>query len=43
LFFNGSIIGVLDIDNDKLGSFDETDQFYLEKICVFASRNSGDN
>lgn len=28
----GSIIGVLDIDSDKLGTFDETDALGLEKI-----------
>jgi len=32
LFVNGDIIGVLDIDSDRLNSFDETDQFYLEQI-----------
>ena len=26
------IIGVLDVDSDKLADFDETDQLYLEKI-----------
>jgi len=27
------VIGVLDIDSDKLNDFDETDKVYLEKIC----------
>jgi len=38
LFFDGNIIGVLDIDSDCLNSFDETDRFYLEKICDFLER-----
>ena len=29
---NGEIVGVLDIDSDSLGSFDETDALYLSKI-----------
>ena len=32
LFSNGEIIGVLDIDSDRLNAFDETDAAYLEKI-----------
>jgi len=32
LFNNGEIIGVLDIDSDRLNTFDETDVAYLEKI-----------
>jgi len=32
LFNNGEIIGVLDIDSDRLNTFDETDVKYLEKI-----------
>jgi len=39
LFSNGNVIGVLDIDSDQLNSFDETDQFYLEKICDIAVGN----
>lgn len=30
---NGTVFGVLDIDSDQLNDFDESDQFYLEKIC----------
>lgn len=30
---NGNVIAILDIDSDTLDSFDETDKFYLEKIC----------
>jgi L-methionine (R)-S-oxide reductase len=26
--------GVLDVDSDRLNDFDETDRFYLEKICT---------
>lgn len=29
---NSEVIGVLDIDSDKLNTFDETDRVYLEKI-----------
>ena len=32
LFSNGEIIGVLDIDSDRLNTFDEVDAEYLEKI-----------
>ncbi len=31
---NNSVIAVLDVDSDKLNSFDEIDAFYLEKICA---------
>lgn len=30
---DGKVVAVLDIDSDKLNSFDETDAVYLEKIC----------
>lgn len=30
---NGRVIAVLDSDSDRLSAFDETDAFYLEKIC----------
>jgi L-methionine (R)-S-oxide reductase len=29
---DGSVYGVIDVDSDKLASFDETDAHYLEKI-----------
>ena len=29
---NNKVIGVLDIDSDELGTFDETDRIYLEKL-----------
>jgi GAF domain-containing protein len=29
---DGSIIAVLDIDSEKLGTFTETDRYWLEKI-----------
>jgi len=32
LFNNGEIVGVLDIDSDRLNEFDEIDAMYLEKI-----------
>ena len=34
LFNNGEIIGVLDIDSDRLNEFDETDAEYLEELRV---------
>jgi GAF domain-containing protein len=35
LFKEGAIIGVLDIDSDKLNMFDEDDRKGLEAICEF--------
>lgn len=32
IFFNNEVIAVLDIDSDKLGQFDKTDENYLSKI-----------
>jgi GAF domain-containing protein len=32
---DGEVFGVLDIDSDKLDSFDDTDAMYLEKICSY--------
>lgn len=34
---NGIVLGVLDVDSEKLGAFDETDQFYLEQIVQLIS------
>lgn len=31
---NGTVIGVLDIDSASLATFDETDQYYLEKVAA---------
>ena len=33
LISDNVVIGVLDIDSDKLNDFDETDKIYLENIC----------
>ena len=33
LFVHSEVIGVLDIDSNRLNEFDETDQAYLESIC----------
>jgi GAF domain-containing protein len=30
---SGHLLGVLDVDSDKLNSFDQIDRFYLEKIA----------
>jgi L-methionine (R)-S-oxide reductase len=36
--FNGTeISAVLDIDSDRLAYFDDTDKFYLEKVCGLIS------
>lgn len=31
---NEKVWGVLDVDSDQPGSFDETDKLYLEKLCL---------
>ena len=31
----GDVVAVLDIDSEKLATFDETDKFYLEKLVTF--------
>lgn len=35
----GEVVGVLDIDSDKLNTFDETDRIYLEKIVEIIVKN----
>jgi len=37
VFHNNEVIGVLDIDSDRLNHFNETDQFYLEQIVKLIS------
>jgi GAF domain-containing protein len=34
LFKNGEVVGVLDIDSDHPGAFDDTDAWYLEEIAA---------
>ncbi len=34
----GEVIGVLDIDSDKLADFDETDQLHLEKLIAILEK-----
>lgn len=34
---NGEVVGVLDIDSEKLSNFDSTDQKWLEKVAVLLS------
>ncbi len=36
---DGNIFGVIDVDSDRLNSFDEIDQVYLEKIAEIVARN----
>jgi L-methionine (R)-S-oxide reductase len=38
LISSGHLLGVFDVDSDKLNSFDERDRFYLEKIAELISR-----
>lgn len=38
---NGKVIGVLDIDSDRLNDFDSTDQEYLEKLTAFLATTIG--
>ena len=38
IFDDGHVKGVLDIDSDKLATFDETDRQYLEKIVAILER-----
>jgi GAF domain-containing protein len=35
---SGHLLGVFDVDSDKLNSFDERDRFYLEKIAELISQ-----
>lgn len=34
VFSNGKVVGVLDVDSEKLAHFDSTDQLYLEQIVA---------
>ena len=34
VYQNNTIVGVLDVDSERLSHFDEMDQFYLEKIVA---------
>ena len=34
---NGNVVAVLDIDSDKLSTFDETDAHYLNNLCEWLS------
>ena len=38
LISSGHLLGVFDVDSDKLNSFDEIDRFYLEKIAEIISQ-----
>ena len=38
IFHGDEVIGVLDIDSDKLATFDETDRIYLEKMMETLSK-----
>ena len=32
---NNSVIGVLDVDSDELATFDEIDEKYLTRLCLW--------
>jgi L-methionine (R)-S-oxide reductase len=32
LFYNGEVVGVLDVDSEELDKFDDTDALYLEQV-----------
>jgi len=36
---NGDVIGVLDVDSDKINDFDQVDALYLEKLATLISKN----
>ena len=36
---DGNVVGVLDIDSDKLNTFDDTDRIYLEKVVEMIVKN----
>ena len=33
VFSRGEVVGVLDVDSDKVDDFDDVDKVYLEKVC----------
>jgi GAF domain-containing protein len=37
LIKNGDVLGVLDVDSDKLNDFDATDEKYLNELCEWLS------
>ncbi len=37
LIKNGEVLGVLDVDSDKLNDFDATDEKYLNELCEWLS------
>jgi GAF domain-containing protein len=36
---DGKVTAVLDIDSDRLATFDEIDRMYLEKICTLINQS----
>ena len=38
IFKNGSVSAVLDIDSKELGTFDQTDRIWLEKVATLFSK-----
>ncbi len=40
LIKNGAVLGVLDVDSDKLNDFDQTDFDYLTELCSWLAENS---
>jgi L-methionine (R)-S-oxide reductase len=35
---NGEVLGVLDVDSDKLNDFDQEDKIYLEELCQWIAK-----
>ncbi len=40
VFYNGEVIGLLDVDSDKINDFDQVDAHYLEKLATLISKNA---
>lgn len=39
VFENGVVIGLLDVDSDKINDFDQVDALYLEKLATLITKN----
>jgi GAF domain-containing protein len=37
---SGEVIGVLDVDSERLSAFDETDVIWLERVVAFLTKDS---
>lgn len=41
VIYSDTVIAVLDVDSDSYSNFDDTDKFYLEKLCALVSEIMG--